>query len=79
MARDVDLAEVAQHTLGFAGADLAAVVNEAALDAATAGRAEVTQADVVHALDRHQDARGRQRQGAGCAYRELPSTGTMLW
>ncbi|HIQ05091.1 MAG TPA: AAA family ATPase [Anaerolineae bacterium] len=52
LASDVDLRAVAARTPGFAGAELANVVNEAALLAARAGRKEITMADLDEAIDR---------------------------
>ncbi|WP_448561552.1 ATP-dependent zinc metalloprotease FtsH4 [Trichothermofontia sp.] len=52
LAEEVDLHELAARTPGFAGADLANLVNEAALLAARAGRAAVTQADFAEAIER---------------------------
>jgi cell division protease FtsH len=52
LAADVDLKIVAGRTTGFAGADLANLVNEATLLAARRGQAEVTMVDVEEALDR---------------------------
>jgi cell division protease FtsH len=49
---DVDLREIASRTPGFAGADLANVVNEAALLAARKGRDAVTRADFHEAIER---------------------------
>jgi len=49
---DVDLARIARITPGFAGADLANVVNEAALLAARHGRDAVFQADFEEAIER---------------------------
>jgi cell division protease FtsH len=49
---DVDLAVVAARTPGFAGADLANLVNEAALLAARRGRERVTMNDFSAAIDR---------------------------
>jgi cell division protease FtsH len=49
---DVDLASVAQRTPGFVGADLANLLNEAALLAARHERAAVGNADIDAALDR---------------------------
>ncbi|MEZ5288535.1 MAG: ATP-dependent zinc metalloprotease FtsH, partial [Vicinamibacterales bacterium] len=52
LAPDVDLTKVAARTAGFAGADLANLVNEAALLAARRDRPAVTMADFDEAIDR---------------------------
>src|SRR5258706_1611417 len=52
MAPDVDLDGLARRTPGFSGADLANVVNEAALAAARDGRDRVTQSDLESAYDK---------------------------
>ena len=52
LAPDVDLAEIAGRTVGFAGADLANLVNEAALLAARKNKGQVDMADFEQALDR---------------------------
>jgi len=52
LAQDVDLDRVAATTPGMVGADLANLVNEAALLAARRGRDAVTEADFSDALDR---------------------------
>jgi cell division protease FtsH len=52
VAADVDLAVVAARTTGFAGADLANLVNEATLLAARRNQREVTMADFEEAIDR---------------------------
>jgi cell division protease FtsH len=49
---DVDLKVVAQRTAGFAGADLANLVNEAALLAARVDKTEVNMKDFESAIDR---------------------------
>jgi cell division protease FtsH len=49
---DVDLGVIAQRTPGFAGADLANIVNEAALLAARKDRPAVAMADFEEAIDR---------------------------
>jgi cell division protease FtsH len=49
---DVDLRSIARGTPGFSGADLANVVNEAALNAARAGRVTVGTADLDAARDK---------------------------
>jgi cell division protease FtsH len=52
LAADVDLHVVASRTTGFAGADLANLVNEATLLAARRSRQQVTWADFEEAIDR---------------------------
>jgi cell division protease FtsH len=52
LAADVDLDAVAAKTPGFAGADLANLVNEATLRAAKAGKEAVGNADFDEALER---------------------------
>lgn len=50
LGEDVDLAQIAQTTAGFTGADLENLLNEAAIMAAKAGRGYVTQIDIKHAF-----------------------------
>jgi cell division protease FtsH len=52
LASDVDKSSVARGTTGFSGADLANLVNEAALTAARRNRKEITSADFEEALDK---------------------------
>ena len=52
MASDVDLARVAKSSPGASGADLANIVNEAALLAARDNRKEVIEADIDEAVDK---------------------------
>ncbi|MDF7639475.1 ATP-dependent zinc metalloprotease FtsH [Lactobacillus sp. ESL0791] len=52
LADDVDLKEVARQTPGFVGADLANLLNEAALLAARRNGTEITASDVDEAEDR---------------------------
>ncbi|PSO54178.1 MAG: cell division protein FtsH [Cyanobacteria bacterium QH_8_48_120] len=52
LADDVDLSTIATRTPGFAGADLANLVNEAALLAARQNRNAVTMADFSEAIER---------------------------
>ena len=51
-AKDVDLEEIARMTAGLAGADLANIVNEAALLAGRKNKKEVNQEDFVEAVER---------------------------
>ena len=48
----VDLAKIAKISIGFSGADLANLVNEAAMHAAREGQKNVTQDDFMYARDR---------------------------
>lgn len=52
LGEDVDLRAIATRTPGFAGADLANLVNEAALLAARNGRQAVAQTDFTEAIER---------------------------
>lgn len=52
LADDVDFESIAHGTVGFAGADLANVVNEAALLAVRNGRKKVTMEDFNEAIDK---------------------------
>ena len=62
LASEVDLAAIAHRAIGLTGADLASVVNEAALLAVRAGRTSVSQADLDTALQRLLEAPERQRR-----------------
>jgi cell division protease FtsH len=52
LADDVDLGSVARATPGFSGADLANLVNEAAIVAVRHGRSKITEEDFSQARDR---------------------------
>lgn len=51
-ASDVDFATLAKRTPGFVGADLANVINEAALLAARAGKSKITMDELEEGIDR---------------------------
>lgn len=50
LAEDVDLENTARTTVGFSGADLENLMNEAAINAASAGRAYIKQTDIDKAF-----------------------------
>ncbi len=52
LADDIDLRVLARQTPGFTGADLANLVNEAAILAARFGKKEISQAELAEAIDR---------------------------
>ena len=52
LALDVDLQVVAENTPGFSGADLANLLNEAALSATRKGRESITAGDFTEAFDK---------------------------
>lgn len=52
LSKDTDLAKVARQTPGFSGADLANLVNEAALLAARRNKTEVTQPELEESIER---------------------------
>ncbi|MGI8727927.1 MAG: AAA family ATPase [Solirubrobacterales bacterium] len=62
LAGDADLAVVANRAIGMTGADLASVLNEAALLAARAGKPEIGQGELDTAVGRILDAPERQRR-----------------
>ncbi len=76
MAPVVDLRSIARGTPGFSGADLANLVNEAALLAGRAGRATVTNSDLQEARDKVMMGVERrsvvlsEMDRANCAYHE---------
>ena len=62
IAPGTDLAAIANRAHGLTGADLAGVVNEAALLAARAGREDISQQQLGEGLDRILEAPERQRR-----------------
>lgn len=62
LAGGVDLAAIARQAIGLTGADLATVVNEAALLAARAGKPALDQAELETAVQRVVEAPERQRR-----------------
>lgn len=61
ISKDVDLHRVARSTVGFAGADLANLLNEAALLAARYGNPEVTMREIEDAHDKIRFGRERRQ------------------
>jgi cell division protease FtsH len=62
LAEDVNLTVIANRAIGFTGADIESVTNEAALLAARSGRGEITQTELDEALTRILEAPERQRR-----------------
>jgi cell division protease FtsH len=62
LAPDVDLRDIANRAIGLNGADLANVVNEAALLAGRAHKKEISSAELEQALQRILEAPERQRR-----------------
>ncbi len=52
LEKDVDLKEVAERTLGFSGADLANLLNEAAIYAASNNKKTITQLDILNSIEK---------------------------
>jgi cell division protease FtsH len=52
LAKNVDLTPVAQRTVGFSGADLANLLNESAILAARANQTEITQLNILEAIEK---------------------------
>jgi cell division protease FtsH len=65
LAPEVDLAKIARATPGFSGADLEALVNEAALMAVTQGRDAVITLDLEEARDKLRFGRSRKSMVMG--------------
>jgi cell division protease FtsH len=87
---DVDLKKVAKTTAGFTGADLENLLNEAAINAAKAGRPFLTQADIELAFvkvgigqekrskvisDRDKKITAYHEMGHAILFHELPNVG----
>jgi cell division protease FtsH len=76
LAGDVELRSIARGTPGFSGADLANLVNEAALIAARAGRSTVTNGDLDAARDKvlmgveRKSVAMSEKERVTCAYHE---------
>jgi ATP-dependent metalloprotease FtsH len=62
LSDDVDLSSIARRAIGFTGADLENVVNEAALLAARANATQISQRELDEALKRILEAPERQRR-----------------
>jgi cell division protease FtsH len=52
LAKDVDIERIAQRTAGFSGADLANLMNEAAILTARHNRTEITTDDIAEAIEK---------------------------
>ena len=72
MAEGVDLAPIARATTGFSGAELANIVNEAALIAARRGHSAVQQSDLEEA--REKERWGRERRSLELTEKEKRMT-----
>ena len=72
MAEDVDLAVIARGTPGFSGAELANVINEAALSAARRGMKAVTTRELDEARDKVRW--GRERRSLAMSEKEKIAT-----
>ena len=57
LGSDVDLSSLAKETRGLVGADLAAIINEAAIRAARRGAALIGKTDVKNALQEYYESR----------------------
>jgi cell division protease FtsH len=71
---EVDLAVVARRTPGFVGADLANIVNEAALLAARRDRKGVSMKELEEAIDRVMTGLERRRRGMTMREKEIVAT-----
>lgn len=52
LSNDIDLADIAAMTIGFSGADIANLANEAALTAARGNKRQITRSDFIEAFER---------------------------
>ena len=68
MSPDIDYKVIARATAGASGAELANIVNEAALRAVRSGRAQVEQADLEESVETV--IAGYQRKGAGVSEKD---------
>ncbi len=62
ISKSVDMREVAKRTVGFSGADLANMLNEAAIIVAKANRQEITAEDIEEAATKVQSGPVRRRK-----------------
>ncbi|KXZ42969.1 hypothetical protein GPECTOR_109g212 [Gonium pectorale] len=65
LSPDVDLLQLARDLPGLVGADLANIVNEAAMAAVRDGREAITERDVYAGVDRFTQVGGRGAGGGG--------------
>src|SRR6188508_2415711 len=68
---NADMARLAKATPGFSGADLAAIINEAALGATLAGKEYIEQDDLEEARDKVRWGRARKSRAIDEKEREL--------
>jgi cell division protease FtsH len=74
LGSDVELAVVAKRTPGFVGADLANIVNEAALLAARRDKKAVSMDELEEAIDRVMTGLERRRRGMTMREKEIVAT-----
>src|SRR5207237_3519236 len=65
LGQKVDMMKLARATPGFSGADLAAIINEAALHATLAGKEFIEQDDLEESRDKVRVGRDNKRRGMG--------------
>ena len=71
LASDVSLDMVAKRTIGFSGASLANLMNEAAIVAARRDKTEITYDEIDYAIDRQQVTEDRLRTPVLHMYKAL--------
>ena len=71
LANDVSLDMIAKRTIGFSGASLANLMNEAAIVAARRDKTEITYDEIDYAIDRQQVTEDRLRTPVLHMYKAL--------